>query len=314
MPPSTKRRSADRHRVVDAGDRTGGGDGIGEVGSRGIDAAKGGAAAGLVVAGHDPQVRVGTPAAGDDATDRLLERLGREDAAPQPAAEDSCRRVAARVDESAKRKLPGAGTDRRPGALQLESRPGGTVGRCRRASLGVADAVERLSTRVGDHEPGWDAGGAKRADHRAGRGSDHIVRLRWVPTRLLGERVQPAGEPCTSLDPAGTEDETDLHPCRIGAFMRDGRNHRSLQATVNPLPGSGADRGPQLVARDGRVDWDLAAQCAEYQLGNATSLREGECPIQSAPFHAKQNYCFSSKRRFALTPTVQRLRGHLSCR
>ena len=53
----------DRQRVVDARDRAGGGDGVGEVGLGGAGAAERHAPPGLVVAGDDPEVGVRAPAA-----------------------------------------------------------------------------------------------------------------------------------------------------------------------------------------------------------------------------------------------------------
>ncbi len=197
------------------GMRAGGGDGVGELGLGSAGAAEGHAPPGLVVAGDDPEVRVRAPAARDDAADGLLERLGGEDAARDPAGEHGGGRVAPGVGERANGQPPGAGADRRQGALELEAGATRAVGLRGRAPVGADDALEHLASRVGDHEPGRDARGAEGAHHRAGGGADHVVGLGGVPAGLLGERVQPAGQPGAPLDPTRAENEPHLHRPRI---------------------------------------------------------------------------------------------------
>ena len=204
----------DRLRVVDARDAAGGGDGVGEIGIGGAGAAERHASPGFVIAGDDPEVGVRAPAAGDHAADRVLERRGGEDSTRNPAADHRGGREPARVGERAERQPPGAGTDRRQGPLQLEPGATGAVGLGGWPPVDVIDAFEHLPTGVGDHEPGRDAGGAQCADHRAGRGAHHVVGRGRVPAGLLGERVQPAGEPGTPLDPTSAEDESNLHRVR----------------------------------------------------------------------------------------------------
>src|SRR5215216_6743530 len=81
-----------------------------------------------VVAGDDPQVGVGAPAARDDAGDRFLETIHGEDAAREPTGGDGRGRVAAWIRQGAEGEAPGAWADRRPGALESESGTGGAVG------------------------------------------------------------------------------------------------------------------------------------------------------------------------------------------
>ena len=103
------------------------------------------------------------------------------------------------------------GADRGEGALEAVPGACSAVGLGRRAAAGIDHAVEGLASGVGDHEPGRDAGDAQRADHRARGGADDDVSRGGVPTRLLGERVEPAGQPGASLHPARAEDQSDPH-------------------------------------------------------------------------------------------------------
>ena len=69
--------AADRDRAVEAGDRAGGGDGVADLGGRGVRRARTATRrAGGVVGRDDPEARVVGPDARDGAADRVLDRLG----------------------------------------------------------------------------------------------------------------------------------------------------------------------------------------------------------------------------------------------
>ena len=71
-----------------------------------------------------------------------------------------------------------------------------SVGRARRArGVGVAVGHLGLPDRVRDHEPGRDAAGRQRADHRPGRGADDAIGAAGVPAGLLGERLEARRPP-----------------------------------------------------------------------------------------------------------------------
>ena len=163
---------ADLDRVVEAGDRAGGGDRVGEVGRPARRRGRTGPGARWRSRRRRPSARVVAPAVGDDAADDLLQRLGGDEAARHPAGEQGGGRVAVRRAQGPQRQPPGARAERRQRPLEPEPRAAGAVGLGRRAAAGVDDAVEGLAGRVGDHEPGRDPGDAQRADHRAGRGAD----------------------------------------------------------------------------------------------------------------------------------------------
>ena len=261
---------------------------------------KGDPPAGRVVAGDDPEVRVGAPAARDDAADGLLERLRGEDAARDPAGEHGGGRVAPGVGERAKREPPGAGADRRQGALELEAGATGAVGLGGRAPVGVDDALEYLAARMGDHEPGRDAGGAERADHRAGRGADDVVGLGGVPAGLGGQRVEPAGQPGAALDPARAEDEPHLHgptdsrggrrrgACDTSAAYKSVTQYSAPRAHSFPLQIAGMHAAARTPRREHLALLDRASY--ECEISAASVSRDRRYAIWRRP-------SFSAERR-----------------
>jgi magnesium-transporting ATPase (P-type) len=69
-------------------------------------------ASGLVVAGHDPEVRMRRPLVAGHAADRLLERVGGDQALREPAGEDRGGRVAVWAGERCEGQPPRARTER----------------------------------------------------------------------------------------------------------------------------------------------------------------------------------------------------------
>jgi hypothetical protein len=103
----------DRHRVVEGWYRARGGDRVREVGAGSSSTSADDPVAGGVVARDYPMVRVIRPPARKGASDRFLERLGRDHAARQPAARDPSGSPVSRARKRLEREAPRARPDRR---------------------------------------------------------------------------------------------------------------------------------------------------------------------------------------------------------
>ena len=151
------------------------------------------------------------PDARDRAADRVLERLRRDRALGQEAAEDRGRRARARAREPVGEHRPRAGADAREAALEPEHRAAGAGRVGGRAAVRPLEALEDLAVRVGDHEPRRDAGREERAHHRSRRCADDVVGAARVPAGLARERLEAARQPRAAHDAARPEYEPDLH-------------------------------------------------------------------------------------------------------
>ena len=178
--------AADLHRAVEARDRARGRDGVADVRARGAEPAERGAAAGLVVARDRPVVRVLDPVAGHRArvTTSLSESV-ETNPRRHPAGDHLERRVAQRVRERGEGHPERARADRGQAAMEPEAGARGAIRVGGGTAVRADEAVEDLAARVGDHEPGRHACRDERADHRARRGADDLIRAARVPVGLV---------------------------------------------------------------------------------------------------------------------------------
>ena len=178
--------------------------------------------------------RVGRPAPVDDATDGRLREVSVETRPRgQPTARELGGGVPSRTGEGPQGQPPRARARHGPAAVQAKRRAAVALGVAGRPAVTVDQAVEGLAAGVGDHEPGRHAGGAQRADHRAGRCSDDVVCASPIPARLGGQRGQAAPvSQAPPMTPPCSQHQSDSHAGILSQRRVCGRPER------RPSPGS----------------------------------------------------------------------------
>ena len=172
---------ADRHRLIDAGDRAGGGDRL--AGRRGGTAlaAELDALAARVVAGDDSQIALERPGASGRSLDQRANPLGAEHAARQEARDE--RAAVARSEHQPQRPRP----ERQRQAREPQ--------RHRVVRVEVGQHVGGIAAQVRRHRAGRQLGGDQRRDQGADRGAEDDRRLTRAKAAVLLQRVERPKHP-----------------------------------------------------------------------------------------------------------------------
>jgi hypothetical protein len=94
-----------------------------------------------------------------------------------------------------------------------------------RIPLWLAGHLPEDLLEVGGHDRVGRRPGRQQGLDRPCRGTDQVVGLARLPTRLGGQRAQGAGKPRTAHDSADAEHEADARRPPVGTFVGGARGH-----------------------------------------------------------------------------------------